>query len=141
MIRINPQISFDEREVSFNFIRSPGPGGQNVNKVASAVLLRFNIQSSASLPESLRTRLLLLADKKINAEGELLIKASRHRSQAANKQDALHRLVELLKRAAFTPKARKKTKPSPASIQKRLTQKSLRSKTKSLRAHKPSAED
>ena len=133
MIEITPNIALNEAEVKFSFIRSPGPGGQNVNKVASAVLLRFNAMSSPSLPDDVRARLLSLLGKRLTLQGDLLIKASRYRTQESNKQDALQRLCEFIERAAVAPKRRKKTKPSFASKQRRLADKTLLSRTKSLR--------
>lgn len=132
MIEITNNIFLHETEVSYTFIRSPGPGGQNVNKVATAVQLRFNVPSS-SLPEPVRERLLLAAKNKITHEGDLIIKASRYRTQEQNKLDALERLQEIIKKAAIIPKKRRKTKPTYASKQRRLSKKKLHSKAKSLR--------
>lgn len=136
MIKITPNVLLNESEVKFTFIRSPGPGGQNVNKVATAVQLRFNVAHSASLPEPVRARLLTIAGKKITQQGELIIKASLYRTQQQNKQDALNRLRAMLKRAMITPKKRKKTKPTFASVQRRLTKKKLHAKNKALRSSK-----
>lgn len=135
-IRITPSLSIDASEVTFTFVTSQGPGGQNVNKVATAAELRFDVMSSPSLSEDVRLRLIQLAGKKINADGELVIKASRYRTQARNKDDALGRLKALLKSAATPPKRRKKTRPSQASVERRLTEKKLRGKTKHLRGGK-----
>lgn len=133
MIEITRNIFLNESEVIYTFIRSPGPGGQNVNKVATAVQLRFNVIKSPTLPEVVRERLMLLAGNKISREGDLIIKASRYRTQERNKLDALGRLQELIKRASVIPKKRRKTKPTFASTQRRLSKKKLHSKAKSLR--------
>ena len=133
MIEIAPKISVLESEIKFTFIRSPGPGGQNVNKVATAVQLRFNVLHSPSLSEEVRERLLRVIGSRITAQGDLLIKASRYRTQERNKQDALDRLCELIKQAAIPPKKRKKTRPTFAAKQRRLTKKKLHSKAKLLR--------
>ena len=126
----------DETEIKFSFIRSPGPGGQNVNKVATAVQLRFNVMQSLSLTEEARARILLVLKSRITKEGEIIIKASSYRTQERNKLDALKRLYVLLQHAAIPPKKRKKTKPTFSSTQKRLTKKKLHAKSKSLRRDK-----
>ncbi len=133
MIQIAPNLTLDEAEVKFSFMRSPGPGGQNVNKLETAVLLRFNVVQSMSLPEDVRLRLLALIGKKITRQGELIIKANRFRKQERNKQDALDRLIKLIKHAAIPPKRRKKTKPTRASVQQRLEKKKVHAKKKLLR--------
>ena len=133
MIEITPNISVNETEIKFSFVSSPGPGGQNVNKVATAVQLRFNVLYSPSLSESVRMRLLSLLGKRVTTHGELIIKASRYRTQERNKQDALNRFIELLKRAANPPKKRRQTKPTAASIERRLTEKKIRAVKKSRR--------
>lgn len=132
MLKITNTISLKSSEIKFNFITSPGPGGQNVNKVATAVQLRFNIWHS-SLPERVRARLLSILGKKITRKGELIIKASRFRTQERNKQDALNRLCQLIQSAAIAPKIRKKTKPTVTSKQRRLKTKKLQAVKKSLR--------
>ena len=138
MIEVTPNIIFNESEVEFNFIRSPGPGGQNVNKVATAVQLRFNVVKSLSLPEDVRTRLIALLNKKITTQGDIIIKASRFRTQERNKEDALNRLIELIKQAASPPRKRRKTKPTFSSKQRRLDTKTKHGKNKSLRRSRPS---
>lgn len=136
MIQITPTLFLNEAELKFTFIRAPGPGGQNVNKVATAVQLRFSILHSMSLSEDVRNRLIIQAGKKITQDGELIIKASRYRTQERNKQDALFRLQEMLRRAAAPPKKRKQTKPTYSSVQRRLAEKKQRSKSKSTRTGK-----
>jgi len=126
------------QEIEFSFIRSPGPGGQHVNKVATAVQLRFNVLRSQFLLEPTRARLLSLPG--ITKQGEIMIKASCYRTQERNKQDALNRLYNLLKHASTVPKKRKKTKPSHASQTRRLNSKTLHGKNKSLRSDKPDAD-
>ncbi len=125
-------LLFDEREVRISAVRAQGAGGQNVNKVSSAVHLRFDIRAS-SLPEELRQRLLRLADARITAEGEIVIKAQRYRTQQANRLDALQRLQALLARAATPPRPRKATRPTRASRERRLQAKRERGQTKALR--------
>jgi ribosome-associated protein len=129
-----PSIPFqlNHDEIEFTSIRSQGTGGQNVNKVASAIHLRFDIQHS-SLPAELKTRLLILSDQRITAEGEIVIKAQEHRTQEKNRAEALKRLEDLLRQVAFTPKKRKETKPTRASKERRLVGKGLRGAVKKLR--------
>jgi ribosome-associated protein len=126
-------IHIKASELQFSFIRAPGPGGQNVNKVATAVLLRFNVQHSSSLTETLRARILTKLANKITQRGDLIIKATRFRTQERNKQDAIERLYDQLQRASLVPKKRKKTKPSLLSKERRLHTKKLHGKTKLLR--------
>lgn len=123
MIEVTPTICIHDAELQFSFIASPGPGGQNVNKVATAVQLRFDAKNSPSLNEDVRMRLMVLAGNKMTTQGELIIKASRHRTQERNKQDALSRLIDLIKLAATPPRKRKKTKPTRASKERRLSKK------------------
>ncbi len=138
MIRINRSISIDDSELSFEFVRSSGPGGQNVNKVATAVRLRFDARRSPSLPDDVRERLIALAGRRADDEGVLTIRAERHRTQQANRRDAVERLVELVRRAAERPKKRRKTKPTAASRERRLESKRRRSRMKEGRRVKPS---
>ncbi len=133
MIRITSNISLDENELEEHFIRSSGPGGQNVNKVSTAVQLRFDVAGSASLPEDVRRRLIQLAGRRVTEQGVLLIEAKRFRRQERNRQDALDRLIQLIRRAAKRPKKRRKTTPTPAARRRRLQTKKLRSQTKRLR--------
>ena len=133
MIRINDRVSLDENEIKEEFVRSSGPGGQNVNKVASAVQLRFDMINSPSLPNEVRRRLKALARNRITDEGILVIEAKRYRTQLANRNDALERLVELIRRATQKPKPRRRTRPTLASKERRLETKKQRSRTKKLR--------
>jgi len=120
-------------EVSFEYIRASGPGGQNVNKVATAVQLRFDVVHSPSLGSDLKGRLIQLAGKRVNADGVLVIEAKKFRTQEGNREDALNRLYELIRKAGEKPKPRHKTKPSKASKEKRLKGKKLRGEVKKLR--------
>ncbi|MFC1930306.1 alternative ribosome rescue aminoacyl-tRNA hydrolase ArfB [Chloroflexota bacterium] len=141
MIRINRFIAIDEKEIHQEFIRSPGPGGQNVNKVATAVQLRFDAANSPSLPDEVRRRLFSLERKRITLEGILIIEARRYRTQGANRQDAVDRLVELIRKAAEKPRIRRKTRPTLASKERRLEGKKRRSDTKRLRSPMPEPGD
>ena len=133
MIFITPDISIEEREIKFDFVRASGPGGQNVNKVASAVQLRFDVIGNQSLPGEVKSRLKRLGGKKISAEGILIIQASRFKSQDKNRQDSVDRLVILLRQAAEKPKKRVKTRPSKRSKARRLEGKRRHSRLKRSR--------
>ena len=137
MIRVTPSISLAEHELEEQFIRAPGPGGQNVNKLASAVELRFDVRRSPSLPEDVRARLERLAGSRLTRDGVLVIDAHRHRTQARNRQDARARLLELIRRAAVAPRPRRATKPTAGSRERRLESKKRRSDIKGLRQGKP----
>ena len=130
MIFITPDISIEEREIKFDFVRASGPGGQNVNKVATAVQLRFDVIGNRSLPEDVKARLKRLAGKRISAEGILIIQASRFKSQDKNRQDAVERLVNLIRQATKKPKKRVKTRPSRRAKERRLETKRHRSRLK-----------
>src|SRR3712207_1394568 len=112
MIHVTQSIALDEAELQESFIRGSGPGGQNVNKVATAVQLRFDVRNSPSLPEGVRARLMRLAGKRLTGEGVLVITAQRHRTQERNREDALQRLIELIRQATEVPKPRRATKPT-----------------------------
>ena len=133
MLRINNDIEIPESELELNAIRSSGPGGQNVNKVATAIHLRFDIAASSVLPDDVKSRLLNLRDRRISSDGVVNIKAQRSRSQDKNRIDALKRLADLLRKGLVAPKARKKTKPSRKSKEKRLADKARRSQVKQSR--------
>jgi len=140
MIEITPRIRIPESEISERFIRSPGPGGQNVNKVATAVQLRFDVARSASLPEDVRVRLMRLAGRRLDGSGVLTIEAHRFRTRERNREDARERLAGLISRAAHRPKPRIATKPSRAAKERRLLEKRERSTTKQRRAWRPGPE-
>jgi ribosome-associated protein len=137
VIQITHNIAIDEREIKEEFVRSSGPGGQNVNKVATAVKLRFDVVKSPTLPEDVRERLLRLGGKKITEKGVLVIDARRFRTQERNRQDALKRLVVLIEKASRRPKSRKKTRPTAASKRRRLEGKHQRSEIKRMRKTVP----
>ena len=137
MIRINESIRIDEREIEESFVRASGPGGQNVNKLSTAVQLRFNVRSSPSLSPDVRHRLERLAGSRLTRDGVLIIIAQRHRTQARNRQDALDRLIDLIRKAAIAPQQRRATKPTRASRERRVETKKRRSGLKRLRRVKP----
>ena len=138
MIQVTEHISINEADVQVDFVLGSGPGGQNVNKVATAARLRFN---TAALPEDLRTRLVRLAGSRITEEGILIIQARQYRTQEQNRQAAFERLVELIRKAAIPPRPRHKTRPTLASKMKRLEGKRKRSETKRMRAKRPDDSD
>jgi ribosome-associated protein len=135
MIEIPPSLQIDERELQIDFVRSSGPGGQNVNKVATAAQLRFDLRAS-SLPEEVKARLRHLAGKRITVEDVLVIEAKRFRTQEQNREDAIQRFADLVRRSLVKPKARKKTKPTLASKEERLKYKKKRGEIKKMRQSK-----
>ncbi len=137
MIDITPTLSIDESEIQLDFIRSSGPGGQNVNKVATGVQLRFNVDASATLPDEVKQRLRSIARNRITEEGILIIEAKRFRTQEQNREDAVARLVALIFQATEKPKPRKKTRPSAASQAERIDEKKRRGAIKRARRTAP----
>jgi ribosome-associated protein len=137
MVNVNASIQIDEREIQFEFIRASGPGGQNVNKVASSVQLRFDVMSSSSLGPEVKKSLLNLAKNRISATGILIIEAKRYRTQEQNKLDAINRLVALIQKAAEKPKKRIKTRPTLSSSAARVDEKKQRGEIKKIRQSVP----
>lgn len=133
LIRVNDVLAIGEYEIVESFIQSSGPGGQNVNKVASAVQLRFDAAGSPSLPDEVKRRLIRLAGRRAGKDGVVTIVARNHRSQDRNREDARSRLIELIRRAAEVPKPRRATRPTRASVERRLRDKTFRSRTKQTR--------
>ena len=140
MLRITPSIQIDERELKESFIRASGPGGQNVNKVSTAVQLRFDVLHSPSLPGEVRERLIRIAGKRVSTEGILIIDARRFRTQERNRQDARERLAEIVRAATRKPKKRKATRPTASSRARRLDGKRQRSEIKRMRRKGPGTE-
>jgi ribosome-associated protein len=140
VIRISPRIAIDEREIEESFIRASGPGGQNVNKLSTAVQLRFDVRGSPSLPDDVRARLERLAGRRLTRDGVLVLTAQSHRTQARNREEALERLVELIRQAAVRPIKRRPTRPTKASRERRLDGKKRHSGIKTLRQGKPSVD-
>lgn len=135
MIEITPTFSIEESELQLAFVRASGPGGQNVNKVATAVQLRFDMEHS-SLPEEVKGRLRKIAGNRITSDGELLIEAKKFRTQEQNREDAIRRFTEILQRAFQKPKVRTKTRPTAASKERRIQEKKQRGAVKKIRQNK-----
>ena len=133
MLCITPDIAIAEEELEERFVLSGGPGGQNVNKLATAVELRFDAARSAALPPAVLPRLRRLAGRRMTAAGVIVIQARRHRTQEANRKDARERLATLIRRAVMTPKPRRPTRPSKAAVERRLRTKKQRGRTKQTR--------
>lgn len=133
LIRVTRDISISEDELQEDFVRASGPGGQKVNKVASAVQLRFDAGNSPNLPDDVRRRLLRIAGSRATESGEIIVESQRHRSQERNREEARRRLFELIRRAAQKPKRRRRTRPTRASRERRIQDKKAQSKRKQLR--------
>jgi ribosome-associated protein len=141
MIKITPSLSIEDTEIQFDFIRSSGPGGQNVNKVATGVQLRFNVDTSTTLPDEVKQRLHSIARNRITEEGVLIIEAKRYRTQEQNREDAIARLVALIFQATEKPKPRKRTRPTAASQAERVEEKKRRGAIKRSRRTTPTVLD
>jgi ribosome-associated protein len=136
MLQITDSIQIEESELQFEFIRASGPGGQNVNKVATAVQLRFDVLNSPSLDSDIKGRLIRLAGRRINADGVLVLESRRFRTQEGNREDVIRKFIELVRKAAKKPKVRRKTRPTKASQEDRLKGKKKRGEVKKLRLGK-----
>ena len=130
MLQVTPELAIDDSELEERFVRASGPGGQNVNKVATAVQLRFDLSRSSALTDDVRERLRALAGSRMTSDGVLVIDARRHRTQAQNREDARERLAELVRQALVKLKRRRKTRPTRGSVEKRMQSKRIRSDTK-----------
>ncbi|OYX72654.1 MAG: aminoacyl-tRNA hydrolase [Rhizobiales bacterium 32-66-11] len=140
MIEITPRIAISEDEIELAFVRASGPGGQNVNKVSSAVQLRFNAFGSPNLPDGVKHRLIRIAGKRMTQDGVVIIQAQRHRTQERNRADALERLVEMIREATYVAPIRRPTRPTLGSKERRLEAKERRGVVKTLRQNKPPAD-
>lgn len=141
MIEITPFITLQDNEIALSFVRASGPGGQNVNKVATACELRFNVRSSRSLPADIAVRVMKLAGKRLTKDGVIVIFADRFRSQEQNREDATGRLVEMIREAAKPPPPKRRaTKPTKASVERRLKSKTVRSSVKKTRNSQPTVD-